>query len=89
MEADLQPHRSRYWLTAKAKQAAPATVAAQVAAVCAIYAHAPLLDALGRHVVSTDEMTGIQALECSPDRRCAPVSPSAGTASTSATAPSA
>ncbi len=70
MEADLQPHRSRYWRTAKAKQADPDTFAAQVEAVCAIYAHAPLLDALGGHVVSTDEMTGIRALE-----RAAPTKP--------------
>ena len=35
----------------------------QVATVCAVYAAAPALEALGIHVLSTDEMTGIQALE--------------------------
>ncbi len=38
--------------------------------VCTVYAYAPLLEALGCHVVSTDEMTGIQALE-----RAAPTKP--------------
>ena len=70
MEADLQPHRSRYWLNAKAKQADPETFAAQVEMVCTAYAYAPMLEALGCHVVSTDEMTGIQALE-----RAAPTKP--------------
>ncbi len=70
MEADLQPHRSRYWLTAKAKEADPAAFAAQVEPVCTVYASAPMLEALGCHVVSTDEMTGIQALE-----RAAPTKP--------------
>lgn len=31
--------------------------------VCAVYAATPALEALGIHVLSTDEMTGIQALE--------------------------
>jgi len=34
-----------------------------VAAVCAAYADAPLSEARGCHVISTDEMTGVQALE--------------------------
>lgn len=38
--------------------------------MCALYRAAPLLEALGVHVVSTDEMTGIQALE-----RAAPTLP--------------
>lgn len=37
--------------------------ASQVETVCTLYAYAPLLAALGGHVVSCDEMTGIQALE--------------------------
>jgi transposase len=59
----LQPHRSRYWLNAKAKQADPAAFAAQVETVCTLYGYAPLLQALGGHIVSTDELTAIQALE--------------------------
>ena len=38
--------------------------------MCDLYAYAPLLEVLGVHVVSTDEMTGIQALE-----RIAPTKP--------------
>jgi len=48
----------------------PAAFADQVATVCAVYAAAPALATLGIHVVSTDEMTGIQALE-----RAAPTLP--------------
>jgi len=44
--------------------------AAQIRAVCAVYAQAPAIAARGGHVVSTDEMTGIQALE-----RAAPTLP--------------
>jgi len=70
MDADLQPHRSRYWLNAKAKDQEPVAFAAQVETICTAYAYAPMLEALGCHVVSTDEMTGIQALE-----RAAPTKP--------------
>lgn len=59
---------TRYWLTPKA--ADPVEFATQVATVCDVYAAAPLLAALGIHVLSTDEMTGIQALE-----RAAPTRP--------------
>ena len=48
----------------------PAQFADQVAAVCAVYAAAPVLETLGIHVLSTDAMTGIQALE-----RAAPTLP--------------
>jgi len=41
-----------------------------VAGTCDVYAAAPLLEATGTHVYSTDEMTGIQALE-----RAAPTLP--------------
>ncbi len=44
--------------------------AAQVETICTVYAYAPLLEAVGCHVISTDEMTGIQALE-----RVAPTQP--------------
>lgn len=70
MEADLQPHRSRYWLNAKAKAEDPVAFAEQVETVCTVYAYAPMLEALGCHVVGIDEMTGIQALE-----RAAPTKP--------------
>ena len=38
--------------------------------ICTLYAYAPLLRALGTHIVSCDEMTGIQAVE-----RVAPTKP--------------
>jgi hypothetical protein len=57
----LQPHRSRYWLNAAPKD--PVAFTAQVKQICALYAETPQLHKTGVHVVSTDEMTGIQALE--------------------------
>ncbi len=45
-------------------------LAPQIEAVCALYAAAPAIAARGGHVVSVDEMTGIQALE-----RAAPTLP--------------
>lgn len=71
--------RSRSWLNAKTKHADPDTFAAQVERLCTAYAYAPMLEALGCQVVSTDEMTGIQTLgraaptkpmrPCCPERR--------------------
>jgi len=61
-EADLKPHRIRYWLNAKEKDDPDFIVDIQF--VCATYAVAPqLYEKLGTHTISTDEMTGIQALE--------------------------
>jgi hypothetical protein len=72
-EADLQPHRSRYWLNAKTKAADPQAFAAQVETVCTLYAYAPLLHLLGGHIVSCDELTAIQALErVAPDQPMQP-----------------
>ena len=59
----MQPHRSRYWLNAKTKATDPLGFADQVETICTLYAYAPLLASLGAHIVSCDEMTGIQALE--------------------------
>jgi hypothetical protein len=61
-EADLKPHRIRYWLNAKEKDDPDFVVDVQF--VCATYAVAPdLYEKFGTHTISTDEMTGIQALE--------------------------
>lgn len=61
-EAELQPHRSRYWLNTKEKD--PAQFQAKVEEVCDCYRAAPRLYAVEQtHTVCTDEMTGIQALE--------------------------
>ena len=64
----MQPHRVEYWLNAKPD--APVAFTAQVAAVCAAYQQAPAVAQDGGHVISTDEKTGIQALE-----RAAPTLP--------------
>jgi DDE superfamily endonuclease len=50
-----------YWLNAQPDD--PAVFVAQVAAVCAVYQQAPAFEQQGGHVISTDEKTGIQALE--------------------------
>jgi transposase len=67
-EAELRPHQSRYWLTPA--PADPVVFAEQVQTVCDAYAQAPAFQAQGGHLVSCDEMTGIQALE-----RAAPTLP--------------
>jgi hypothetical protein len=61
-EADLKPYRIRYWLNAKEKD--DPGFAVEVQTVCSTYAAAPALaEQSGTHTISTDEMTGIQALE--------------------------
>jgi transposase len=57
----LQPHRSRYWLNANPED--PVAFGQQVATVCDLYEQAGRLAVQGIHLVSTDEKTGIQALE--------------------------
>jgi transposase len=57
----LQPHRSRYWLNADPED--PDVFRQQVGAVCDLYEQAGRLAEQGIHLVSTDEKTGIQALE--------------------------
>jgi transposase len=61
-EADLKPHRIRYWLNAKQKD--DPSFLPQVQLVCATYTEAPqLYQQFHTHTISTDEMTGIQALQ--------------------------
>jgi hypothetical protein len=61
-EADLKPHLIRYWLTPAADE--PDEEREQKEAdVCATYGEAPARAAAGERVISTDEMTGVQALE--------------------------
>jgi transposase len=61
-EAELQPHRSRYWLNTTEKD--PERFQAQVQMVCACYQDAPeLYFHHDTHTLCVDEMTGIQALE--------------------------
>jgi len=61
-EADLQSHRSKYWLNTKEKD--PEIFAKQVQTVCQTYMDAPeLYFQANTHTISIDEMPGIQATE--------------------------
>lgn len=61
-EAQLQPHKSRYWLNTKEKD--PEVFQQQMQTVCECYQRAPeLLAQFDTHTVCMDEMTSIQALE--------------------------
>lgn len=60
-EAKIKPHLSRYWLNAQPED--EAVFDAQVRVVCALYRQATQLYKRGIHLVSTDEKTGIQALQ--------------------------
>ena len=57
----MQPHRSRYWLNADPED--PDVFRQQVGAICDLYEQAGRRAEQGIHLVSTDEETGIQALE--------------------------
>jgi transposase len=60
-DADLKPHLTRYWLNPDHDDVE--TVAEEVKTVCDVYAQAPARHQAGVSTVSTDEKTGIQALE--------------------------
>ena len=64
----MKPHLSRYWLNTKEMDRG--VFQQEVEIVCDTYATAEENYAAGIHTVSTDEMTGIQALE-----RIAPTKP--------------
>jgi len=65
-EVDLKPHRTQSWLNPKFED--PEQFKAEVKEVCDIYAKATELESNGTHVICTDEMTGIQAIErCHPN----------------------
>jgi hypothetical protein len=55
----LKPHQSRYWLNGEPDEAAEE----KMADITGLYEQAPVLLEAGERVLSTDEMTGIQALE--------------------------
>ena len=62
-ENDLQPHRSRYWLSVKPDERRDE----RINEICAVYANAAT--ASDELTISYDEMTGVQALErIAPDR---------------------
>jgi hypothetical protein len=58
-KTDLKPHLIRYWLTPPADAHREETVKA----ICTLYEEAPHLAEQGEQTISTDEMTGVQALE--------------------------
>jgi transposase len=58
-KSDLQPHLIRYWLTPKRD----AEFDTKVHDLCTVYREAPTLGQQGERVLSTDEMTGVQAVE--------------------------
>src|SRR6266704_7150085 len=60
-EADLKPHLIRYWLTPAADEPDEEHEHKE-ADVCTTYREAPARTAVGERVISTDEMTGVQAL---------------------------
>jgi len=61
LKKDLKPYQIRYWLTAPDEQ--DAAFDAKVKDVCAVYDRAPDRYEQGERTVSTDELTGVQALE--------------------------
>lgn len=58
----MQPHRWRYWLTPSDDP----DFDVKVADMCELYRAAPTLAQQGERIMSTDELTGVQALE----RKC-------------------
>jgi len=70
-DVDLRPHRMQGWLNPKFDD--PEEFKEQVTSVCDTYAQAPELEKEDTHVLCTDEMTGIQALEqCHPSMPARP-----------------
>lgn len=59
---DIKPHLSYYWLKNERKLD-PAAFDAQTKVICDLYAIAPELHQQGKHLISMDEKTSIQALE--------------------------
>lgn len=58
-EAELKPHRVRYWHTPQPD----VQLEEKIEEISNLYLHAPELAKQGERVISTDEKTGIQALE--------------------------
>jgi hypothetical protein len=58
-KGDLKEHLIRYWLTPPAD----AHLEEKVTDICTLYQEAPVLAQQGEQVLSTDELTGVQALE--------------------------
>lgn len=68
-EADLQPHRVRYWLNGKIDPEKEQ----KIQSICGVYEQAAAAAAQGEVTFSVDENTGIQALQrIAPDRPMKP-----------------
>ncbi len=59
----MQPHKNRYWLHSTEKEEEPEVFAEKVNEICDVYHNAQENSKKGDYTISTDEMTGIQALE--------------------------
>ena len=59
----MKPHKIRYWFHSPEKSGNPQTFAAKVNEICSLYLASTDLMEENTCVVSTDEMTGVQALE--------------------------
>ncbi len=59
----MHPHKIRYRLHSTEKAESPDSFARKVNEICELYKNAQEASLKGTHTVSTDEMTGIQALE--------------------------
>jgi hypothetical protein len=62
-EADIKPHKCRYWLNSKDKEENLHEYQKRVETIGDIYMSAPSLREQGTHVASSDEKTSIQAIE--------------------------
>jgi transposase len=66
-ENEVKPHKNRYWLHSTEKDEDPESYKAKIKAINETYQYASKIsgtdEAEHHHVISTDEMTGIQALE--------------------------
>jgi hypothetical protein len=62
---DLKPHQIRYWLTPPPNEPKEERQA-KTEEICTLYHEASARTAVGERVISTDEMTGVQALERKP-----------------------
>ena len=76
-EAEMKPHKNRYWLHSAEKDENPFTYKQKIQEINGIYFTAAMINRFGGdcdlRIVSTDEMTGIQALERKyPDKPAAP-----------------
>lgn len=86
-EAQLQPHKSRYWLNTR--ETDPEVFEQQAVAICDCYADAAKLSAIeNTQTVCVDEMTSVQALERkAPKKRCDQVKSNGSSSNTRDTAP--